>query len=33
MTTRAGVSYPFDVYVERVYPTVSSGPYVNARVS
>lgn len=31
MTTRDGVSYRFDVYVERAYSTVGSGTYTNPR--
>jgi RHS repeat-associated protein len=33
MTTRAGVSYRFDKYFERTYPTVGSGNFSNARVA
>lgn len=31
MTSRDGISYRFDVYAERDFPTVRSGPLANAR--
>lgn len=31
MTSRDGISYRFDVYTERDFPTVRSGPLANAR--